>query len=118
VRFIIDRDPKARFSFGALQSVEADALLKDTPVRPEDLGTVVYLRNGQPMVRSTAALHILKDLGGAWALLFAFIVVPPFLRDAVYRWIARNRYRWFGQRESCMVPTPELRARFLDGLKG
>jgi predicted DCC family thiol-disulfide oxidoreductase YuxK len=84
------------------------------PVRPLDLGTVLYVRNGKVLERSTAVLHILKDLGGPWGLLYGFIIVPPFLRDAVYRWVARNRYAWFGRRESCMLPTPELRARFID----
>jgi predicted DCC family thiol-disulfide oxidoreductase YuxK len=118
VQFIIERDPKARFRFGALQSVEAQHLLRDSTVRPEDLSTVIYLRKGRVLTRSTAALYVLKDLGGSWSLCFVFIIVPPFIRNAVYGWVARNRYKWFGQRESCMLPTPELRARFLDGLRG
>lgn len=118
VQFIIKRDPKARFRFGALQSEEARDMLQGTDVRPEDLSTVIYVRNGRVLTRSSAALHVLKDLGGAWAIAYGFIIVPPFIRDAVYHWVARNRYKWFGQRESCMIPTPELRSRFLNGLKG
>ena len=113
VQFIIKRDPHARFAFGALQSDEAKELLANTIVRPEELKTVVYLRNEKVLVRSTAALTIFKDLGGAWVLLYALVIVPANLRDLVYRWISRNRYRWFGQKDSCMIPTPELRARFL-----
>lgn len=114
VQFIIRRDKRARIRFGALQSVAAQALLAHTAVDPTKNDTLVYLRGGQVLTRSTAALTILKDLGGAWSLFYGFIIVPPFLRDPVYRFIANNRYRWFGKRESCMLPTPELRARFLD----
>lgn len=114
VQWIIARDPKAKFRFGALQSRAAQDLVAGQPVRPMDLGTVLYVRRGKVLERSSAVLHILKDLGGLWSLMYGFIIVPPFLRDAVYRWVARNRYKWFGQRESCMLPTPELRARFID----
>ncbi|MCB0771581.1 MAG: DUF393 domain-containing protein, partial [Flavobacteriales bacterium] len=89
-------------------------LLKDTDLRPEDLKTVIYLRGDKTLVRSSAALRILRDLGGAWALSYAFMIVPRPIRDLVYGFIAKNRYRWFGQKETCMVPTPELRSRFLD----
>ena len=114
VQFIIKRDPSAHFSFGTLQSDKAQELLKDTDLRPEDLKTVIYLRGDKTLVRSSAALRILRDLGGAWALSYAFMIVPRPIRDLVYGFIAKNRYRWFGQKETCMVPTPELRSRFLD----
>jgi predicted DCC family thiol-disulfide oxidoreductase YuxK len=65
-------------------------------------------------VRSTAALRIARRLTGAWPLLFLAIVVPRPLRDAVYNWVAHNRYDWFGRRDECRVPTPALRDRFLD----
>jgi predicted DCC family thiol-disulfide oxidoreductase YuxK len=116
VQFIIRNDKRERFHFGALQSAEAFELLKGSSIRPSDLDTVIYLRKGKALTRSTAALQILKELGGAWSLMAVFFVVPRFLRDAVYRFIGNNRYRWFGRQESCMLPTPELRARFLDGL--
>ncbi len=115
VQWVITRDPKAKFRFGALQSPAAQQLVAGQPVRPMDLGTVLYVRNGKVLERSTAVLYILKDLGGLWSLMYGFIIVPPFLRDGAYRWVARNRYKWFGQRESCMLPTPELRGRFIDG---
>jgi predicted DCC family thiol-disulfide oxidoreductase YuxK len=113
VQFIIRRDRHARYRFGALQSPEALALLAHTGMDQGPMDTIVYLRDDRLLTRSTAALTILKDLGGVWSLLYAFIIVPPFLRDPVYGFIARNRYRWFGKRDSCMLPTPELRARFL-----
>src|SRR5688572_26034055 len=77
VQFIIRRDKHARFRFGALQSPEAQALLAGTGVNGEQMDTIVYLRGDRLLTRSTAALTILKDLGGAWSLLYAFIVVPP-----------------------------------------
>ncbi|HNR56612.1 MAG TPA: thiol-disulfide oxidoreductase DCC family protein [Flavobacteriales bacterium] len=114
VQWVITRDPKAKFQFGALQSAAAQDLVAGRDVRPMGLGTVLYVKNGRVLERSTAVLTILKDLGGPWSLLYGFIILPPFLRDGVYRWVARNRYKWFGQRESCMLPTPELRGRFID----
>jgi len=114
VQWIIARDPEARFHFGTLQSAAAQELLKGVQAGPLDMGTVLYVTDGRVLERSTATLTILKDLGGAWSLLYAFIIVPRILRDAVYRWVARNRYKWYGQRPSCMVPTPELRSRFID----
>lgn len=117
VQFVIKHDRADRFRFGALQSDAAKQLLGGRELDPADLSTVLYLKGDRLLVRSSAALHIFKDLGGVWALAFVFMLVPRFLRDMVYNWVARNRYRWFGQRESCMLPTPELRAKFLDGLE-
>ncbi|MCB0764650.1 MAG: thiol-disulfide oxidoreductase DCC family protein [Flavobacteriales bacterium] len=113
VQFVIDHDPRGRFLFASLQSDVAETLLKGRAIPAEDQDSVVYLRKGRILLRSAAALYILKDLGGWWGLLFAFIIVPAPFRDMVYRWVGRNRYRWFGKREQCMVPTPELRERFL-----
>ena len=115
VQFIIRHDKHERFMFGPLQSPEGQALLKDTPVDPGKLDTVVYVRHDRILSRSTAALYIMRDLGGAWPLMAVFLLVPPPLRDMVYRIIANNRYRWFGKRDSCMIPTPALRARFING---
>lgn len=118
VQFIIERDPRARFRFGTLQSDEARSILEGSAIDPRDLDTVIYRRKGRLLTRSSAALNVFRDLSGAWPLLYAFIIVPPYLRDAIYRWVAKNRYRWFGKRDSCMIPTPDLRSRFLDGLRG
>lgn len=64
--------------------------------------------------QSTGALRVLKHVGGAWSLLYAFIIVPKFIRDGVYNFISRNRYKWFGEKKECWLPTPALRQRFLD----
>jgi predicted DCC family thiol-disulfide oxidoreductase YuxK len=115
VQFIVDRDPGAAFRFASLQSEQGAALLRAhgrTP--PEgDPDSVVLLEDGQVYEHSTAALRIARRLGGLWRLLYVFMIVPRFLRDAAYRLIARNRYRMFGKSEQCRIPTPELRARFL-----
>jgi predicted DCC family thiol-disulfide oxidoreductase YuxK len=114
VNFIIDRDPAARFRFAALQSAPAAELLGRFGQKPEaEPQSVLLLEDGKLYDRSTAALRIARRLGGGWKLLYAFIVVPRPVRDVVYGFIARNRYRWFGKSESCRMPTPELRARFL-----
>jgi predicted DCC family thiol-disulfide oxidoreductase YuxK len=115
VQFIIKRDPHARFRFGALQSNEARQLLRGAPIHARDLDTVVYLRGSKMYTRSAAAIHILADLGGVWSLFRVKLFFPRVLRDLLYRYIANRRYRWFGKKESCMVPTPELRARFIHG---
>lgn len=111
VRFIIKRDKKAHFKFATLQSVKTHELLKPFGNIHED--SVLYLKNGTLYKNSTAALQIARKLDGLWPLLFVFIIVPTFLRDAVYSWIAKNRYRWFGKRQVCMIPDKELMGRFL-----
>lgn len=115
VQFILDRDPGAQFRFASLQSEPAAALLRAHGLHPPvgDPESIVLVEDGRAYESSTAALRIARRLPGAWKLAYAAIVVPRFVRDAVYRFIARNRYRWFGKKEVCWVPTPELRARFL-----
>lgn len=115
VQFVIRRDPApARFRFAALQSNAGQKLLREHGLSTVDLDTFVLIDAGVAHVRSSAALRVLKHLGLPWSLAWCAVIVPQPLRDAVYRWIARNRYRWFGVRESCMVPSAELRSRFLE----
>ncbi|CAN5908482.1 thiol-disulfide oxidoreductase DCC family protein [soil metagenome] len=113
VLFVIDRDPEGYFRFAPLQSDFAQRLLDHHGCGEADLSSMVLLEEGRCYTRSTAALRIARRLPGLWPLLFAFIVVPRPVRDAVYDWIARNRYRWFGRTESCRIPTPALSGRFL-----
>ena len=115
VQFILDRDRRGRFRFAALQSEVGAALLQRFGVAvPEgDPDTVLLLEGGAVYSHSSAALRIARRLDGAWPALYALMLLPRPLRDAGYRWIARNRYRWFGRTEQCRLPTPELRARFL-----
>ena len=115
VTFIIDRDPTANFRFASLQSDYGKELLAGAgmPVGEEQPGSVVLVEGDRVYVRSTAALRIARQLTGPWTMLYAFMAIPSAWRDLAYRFIARNRYRWFGRREACRVPTTELRARFL-----
>ena len=114
VQFVIERDPAARFQFGALQSDAAQRLLASAGCSsPETPETVVLLEDGRVFARSTAALRIVRRLSFPWRLAYGFILIPRPLRDAIYDSVARRRYRWFGRREQCMMPTPELQRRFL-----
>jgi predicted DCC family thiol-disulfide oxidoreductase YuxK len=117
VQFIIRCDPTGKFQFASLQSPVAQQLLKDANV-PNALETIILIRNRLVFERSDAALEIARGLSGAWSLLYGFKIVPRFLRDSVYDWIAKNRYRFFGKRNECMIPTPELKYRFIDGPAG
>lgn len=114
VQFIIRHDPTARFRFGTLQSESGKKLILESCHRTLLSDSVVYIRGDACLQKSTAALYILKDIGGIWKLTFVFMLVPKFLRDAVYDAIARSRYRLLGKRESCMIPTPGIKHRFLD----
>ena len=114
VQLVIRNDPEGRFRFAALQSEKGQELLKQYGLPHEQFTTLVLIENGKVYTRSSAALRIAKQLNGAWPLLYAFIAVPAFLRDGVYNLVAGNRYAWFGKQESCMLPTPELKARFLE----
>ena len=114
VTFIIDRDPSARFRFATLDSEAARALLQ-TARAPAGLPDSIALVDEEGVfTRSDAALRIARRLTFPWPLTYVFILAPRVLRDALYDLIARHRYRWFGRQETCMVPTPELRGRFLD----
>ena len=117
VLFVIDRDPRARFRFAALQEAEARRRLAafgpDAARLGESLSSMLLLEDGRLYARSTAALRIARRLAWPWPLLAVLLVVPTVLRDAVYGVVARNRYRWFGREEACRLPTPALRARFL-----
>jgi predicted DCC family thiol-disulfide oxidoreductase YuxK len=113
VRFIIARDPGARFRFAALDSEAARRLLEECGVTSAPPDSVALVEGGAVYTRSSAALRIARRLRFPWPLLYALIVVPKPLRDAAYDLIAHHRYGWFGKRDACMVPTPELRSRFL-----
>jgi predicted DCC family thiol-disulfide oxidoreductase YuxK len=113
VQFVIRRDPAGRFVFAPLQSAAAEARL-GTSVVPGSLpDSVLLFEDGTLYQRSTAALRIVRGLRAPWPLLAVCLVVPRPIRDWAYDLVARHRYRWFGRRETCMVPTPALSKRFL-----
>ena len=114
VKFIIKRDKKKKFLFGSLQSPAGQALLKQFHLPLENFHSFVYIKGNKYYLRSSAALHIAKDMGGFWKLFYVFIILPAVVRDFFYNRIANNRYRLFGKQNECMIPTPELKKRFLD----
>lgn len=114
VDFVMKRDPAARFRFASLQSETAREYLPPELTDEGKLDTVVlWQSDGTILLRSTAALEVVGQLPFPWPLCRLFKWVPTFIRDAVYRQISKNRYEWFGKRDSCRIPTPEERARFL-----
>jgi predicted DCC family thiol-disulfide oxidoreductase YuxK len=118
VQFVIRRDPQGHFRFAALQSAAGQALLAahGQPLSAAALAqpdSVVLVAGGRVYTHSAAVLRIMGHLGGVWRLAAAGWLLPRPWRDALYRYVARHRYQWFGQQESCMLPTPALRARFL-----
>ena len=113
MRFIAANDPERRFAFLSLQSPRARELLGDRASDAREPDSIVLLAGGRRYERSDAALHIALALRAPWPLAFGAILIPRRARDAVYRWIARNRYRWFGRTDTCALPPPGLRERFL-----
>ncbi|MCO5285378.1 MAG: DCC1-like thiol-disulfide oxidoreductase family protein [Chitinophagaceae bacterium] len=112
VQFIIRRDKKDRFRFASLQSPEGQELLSEFPGN-ESLKTIILIEDGRIYKRSTAALRVARRLPGFWPAFYGLIIIPAPLRDYMYNIVARNRYRWFGKKQECMIPTPELKAKFL-----
>tara|TARA_A100000171_G_scaffold12675_1_gene10614 strand:- start:661 stop:1077 length:417 start_codon:yes stop_codon:yes gene_type:complete len=113
VNFIIDRDPKKHFKFAALQSDFGQSKLKELGFNQEEFDSLVLLSKGMVYRKSSAALRIAKKLNGLWPLLYIFILIPPFIRHGIYDIIGKNRYKWFGKQDSCRMPTPELKQRFI-----
>jgi predicted DCC family thiol-disulfide oxidoreductase YuxK len=114
VQFIIARDPKAYYRFAALQSAAGQHLLEQYQLPRSQFDTIIMIQNNQVYTKSTAALRIVRKLYRLWSYLYIFIMVPKLIRDPLYDWIARNRIKWFGRRDSCMMPTPEIKMRFLE----
>ena len=114
VIFIIRRDPEAYFRFAALQSTFGQSILKERNLDPERLRSIVLIRGENVYERSRAVLEIAKQLNWPWPLFYVFVLVPGFIRNLLYDLIGRYRYRLFGRKDECMIPTPELKARFID----
>ena len=112
VNFIIRHDRRKRFKFAPLQS-EIGREMQEKYGIGEDVESIVLVEDGRAFTHSTAGLHIAKELGGIWSLAYVFIIVPAFIRDFCYRLFAKNRYRLFGRQDACMLPTSDVRERFL-----
>jgi predicted DCC family thiol-disulfide oxidoreductase YuxK len=113
VKFVIKRDKRALIKLASIQSDTAEKLLFSHNFLAETLDSFVYIRDERILTKSSAALHLMKDIGGFYSLLYAFIIIPQFIRDSVYSFIAKNRYKWFGKLDTCMLPDKENIKRFL-----
>lgn len=114
VQFIIKRDPRAKFQFASLQSALGQSQLERFGLDKTELHSIILIREDHFLQRSDAALEIARHLNAGWPLFYGFKILPRFLRDGIYTWIANNRYRFFGKKDSCWIPTPELKDRFLE----
>lgn len=113
VQFVINHDKKNQFRFASLQSTIGEKLLVQHHLNTNNYNSFILIDEGKAYTRSTAALKVAQKLSSPWTLLYIFIIVPPFIRNAVYDLIARNRYKWFGKKDSCMIPSPDLLSKFL-----
>ncbi len=112
VVFVLKREPGDVFRFASLQSAYADQLLQNLNLQGNPPDSIVLEEGGRTFFRSTAALRIAKRMRRLWPLLYGLIIIPRFIRDPVYDWIARNRYRWFGKRNTCFMPSREMSHKF------
>lgn len=113
VNFAIRHDKKTILKFAPLQS-DAGKLLKEKYKISTEIDSAILIEDDTVYTYSDAALHIAKHLKWPAKILYGFIVIPKFIRQPIYKWIARNRYKWFGKKEECMIPTPDVKARFLE----
>ena len=113
VQYVIRHDAKSKFKFASLQSEAGQKLLHDLNLAQGNFNSFVLIQSNKIFTKSTAALMVAKQLDGVIKLLYGFIIVPPFIRHSVYNIIANNRYKWFGKKEECMLPTASLQSRFL-----
>ncbi|QDP41992.1 thiol-disulfide oxidoreductase DCC family protein [Radiobacillus deserti] len=112
VQFVMKRDPNAQFKFASLQSEIGQELLRKYNA-PTDMDSFVLIENKSCYFQSSAALRVCKHLKGLWKIAYCFLIIPKPVRDFFYGIIAKNRYKWFGKRDSCRIPSPEERERFL-----
>ena len=113
INFVIDHDPDKKFQFASLQSDFGQTILREHSRNLSDFDSVILLQNGQLLIKSEAAFAIAKQLSGAWAGLAIFRILPTVITDFFYELIAKNRYKIFGKTESCRMPTPDIKERFI-----
>jgi predicted DCC family thiol-disulfide oxidoreductase YuxK len=114
VQFILKRDKKNQFFFGSLQGNTGQAYLKKFKLPGNTFNSFMLIEGDKSYTGSSGALRMLKHLGNGWQLLYSFIIVPKFIRDGIYNFIAKNRYKWFGKKDECWLPSEKLKPRFLD----
>ena len=113
VDFVLKRNTKKKLLLASIQGTAGQRVLKMYQLPPSYLDTLVLVEQGQLYLGSTAALRVARLLRGGWPLFYALIIIPKGLRDRIYQWIGKNRYKWFGRRASCRMPTASERAHFL-----
>jgi predicted DCC family thiol-disulfide oxidoreductase YuxK len=113
VNFVIERDTAGYFKFAPLQSEIGEELIEKHGIDKADTDSVIVVENDRAYTHSSGALKIARRLDGIWSWAYAFVIVPKPIRDLAYRIFAKCRYRLFGRQDACMMPTPEIRARFL-----
>ena len=114
VQTVIKNDPDRHFKYASLQSGFGQSVLRKTGRDTEDFDSFILLHGNKVYDKSSAALRVASKMKLPWSLFYPFIILPKFLRDAVYTLVAKNRYKWFGKRDECMIPSPELKALFLN----
>ncbi|MDO9511123.1 MAG: thiol-disulfide oxidoreductase DCC family protein [Bacteroidales bacterium] len=114
VKFVIKRDSDAIFRFASHQGMQGQELLKRFDLPEDDLDSFVLIKNDLVFLKATASLEVFKSIGWPWKVFYVFILIPEPLRNGIYGFIAKKRYRWFGRKESCMIPSAEIMDRFLD----
>lgn len=114
VNFTIKRNTKANILFAPMQSAAGQKLLQQHDLPLDDMQSFIFIENGVVYKQSTAALIVCRHLKGLWPLCYGLIIIPKFIRDGIYNWIAKNRYKWFGVRQQCMIPSPDVKTRFLN----
>lgn len=114
VTYIINHDSEDQFRFAALQSDIGKKLLKEHDINPEEIDSIILIQDGMSFIKASAAIRIAKHLSGATSLLYGFIIFPKFITNSIYDLVAGNRYSWFGKKDNCMIPTPDLKSKFLD----
>ena len=114
VQFVLPRDPEGKYRFASLQSDVGRELLAEHDLPTDELESIVLIEDGEAYVKSAAVIRIATGLGGAYRLLAPFRFVPRAVRDRVYDFVADNRYRWFGRKDRCMIPSGDAESRFLE----
>lgn len=114
VRYILKRDKERKFHFCHQQSAVGKSIIKHMPDKIKSKETIIFMDEGKLYAESDAVLMIFRRLGGKYNFLFALIIIPHFIRNFTYRIVAKNRYKWFGKKEHCLIPNDQYRSRFID----
>ena len=114
VNFTIKKDTKGKFKFAALQSESGQALLNKFGLSTKDFNSFIFISGDKYFIKSSAVLHVLKELRIVWILFYIFIVIPRPIRDFMYSIIAKTRYTIFGKQNTCFIPSPDIKRKFLD----